>query len=141
LHWGEAKDAMSDYLLNRYVLVMAGGALGSVCRYVIQGWGQKAISGTFPLGTLLVNVIGCFLIGVLNMLFTGPLPIRPEIRVAVLVGVLGGFTTFSSFGWETFALANEGQSFGAMANVVLSLALGLAAVWGGYRLAQHLYGV
>jgi CrcB protein len=132
---------MLDYLLNRYVLIMAGGALGSVCRYMVQGWAQKAVSGPFPLGTLIVNVIGCFLIGVLNMLFTGPLPIRPEIRVGLLVGVLGGFTTFSSFGWETFALSNEGQSFGAVLNVVLSLTLGLAAVWSGYRLAERLYGV
>jgi fluoride exporter len=138
---GEATKAMSDYLLNRYVLIMAGGAFGSVCRYMVQGWAQNVVSGTFPLGTLIVNVVGCFLIGVLNMLFTGPLPIRPEVRIGILVGVLGGFTTFSSFGWETFALGNEGQSLAAVTNVVLSLTLGLAAVWCGYRLAERLYGV
>ena len=132
---------MLDYFLNRYVLIMLGGAFGSVCRYVVQGLGQKAVNGTFPVGTLIVNVVGCFLIGVLNMLFTGPLPIRPELRIGLLVGVLGGFTTFSSFGWETFALANEGQSFAAVLNTVLSLTLGLAAVWAGYRLAERIYGV
>lgn len=128
------------WILNRYVLVMAGGALGSLCRYAVQGWAQKAVYGSFPVGTLLVNVIGCFLIGVLNMLFTGPIAIPVEYRVGVLVGLLGGFTTFSSFGWETFALANDGQSLSALTNVLASVGLGMAAVWLGYRIAERLYG-
>lgn len=124
----------------RYLLIMTGGAIGSASRYALQGWAQRLGDGSFPLGTLLVNVVGCFAIGVLNVLFTGPFPIRVEYRVGVLVGVLGGFTTFSAFGWETFALANEGQFLGALANVVLSVTLGMAAVWFGYRLAERLYG-
>ena len=75
------------------------------------------------------------------MLFTGPWPIRAEYRVGLLVGVLGGFTTFSSFGWETFALVNEGQGAGAVMNVLLNVMLGMTAVWVGYRLAERLYGV
>lgn len=127
-------------ILNRYVLIMAGGALGSVCRYALQGWAQSATRGSFPVGTLVVNVIGCFVIGALNMLFTGPLPIRAEYRVGVLVGLLGGFTTFSAFGWETFALLNEGQRLDAFLNVLLSVTLGMGAVWLGYRLAERIYG-
>jgi CrcB protein len=124
----------------RYVLIMAGGALGSVCRYTLQGWAQRLCDGSFPLGTLAVNVIGCFVIGVLNMLFTGPWPIRMEYRVGVVVGLLGGFTTFSAFGWETFALANEGQLASALLNVAVSVSAGMAAVWLGYRVAERFYG-
>lgn len=71
-------------------LIMAGGAVGSLLRYILQGWGQALTSGTFPLGTLGVNVIGCFVIGFLNFLFTGPWPIRADYRIGLLVGVLGG---------------------------------------------------
>jgi len=125
----------------KYALVMAGGAVGSLLRYILQGWGQNLTNGTFPLGTLGVNVIGCFVIGFLNFLFTGSWPIRPEYRIGLLVGVLGGFTTFSSFGWETFSLANEGQGLRAMMNMLLSITLGFMAVWLGYRLAERWYGV
>ena len=124
----------------RYVLIMAGGALGALCRYGLQGWVQRFTDGSFPLGTLIVNVTGCFVIGVLNMLFSGPWPIRIDYRVGLVVGLLGGFTTFSAFGWETFALASEDQLAGALMNVVLSVSLGMAAVWFGYRVAERLYG-
>lgn len=125
----------------KYVLIVVGGGAGSALRYVMQGWGQKLTNGAFPAGTLVVNVLGCFAIGALNMLFSGPYPIRVEYRVGLLVGVLGGFTTFSAFGWETFAMANEGQAMRAILNVLLSVTLGLAAVWLGYRVAERLYGV
>jgi CrcB protein len=108
---------------------------------MVSGWGQKLTAGTFPVGTLLVNVIGCLLIGFLNATFNGPIPIRPEYRIALIVGILGGFTTFSAFGWETVSLANEGQSLRAALNVVLSVVLGLVAVWIGVRLAERCFGV
>ena len=122
-------------------LIAAGSALGGVLRYLLQGLGQHWVEGAFPLGTLLVNVLGCFLIGFLNAAFTGPLLIREEYRIALTVGVLGGFTTFSAFGWETFALANDGQGVRALFNLMLSVTLGLTAVWGGYRLAEKWLGV
>jgi fluoride exporter len=125
----------------KYALIMTGGAFGSLLRYVLQGWGQAVTNGTFPLGTLLVNVLGCFAIGFLNYLFTGPWPIRAEYRIGVLVGVLGGFTTFSAFGWETFSMANDGQGLRAMLNLLLSITLGFLAVWVGYRLAESWFGV
>ena len=136
---GERFDG--EIALSKYLLIMLGGAVGSLCRYQMQGWAQTWIAGTFPIGTLLVNVVGCFVIGVLNSAFIGPFPIRPEYRVGVVVGILGGFTTFSSFGWETLSLADDGQQSTATLNIVLSVVLGLVAVWTGSRLTQRLYGV
>ena len=125
----------------KYLLIMVGGAFGSLLRYLLQGVFTARAQTAFPLGTLIVNVSGCFAIGLLSALFNGPFPIRVEYRVGILVGVLGGFTTFSSFGWETFSLANEGQFVRAGANVLFSVALGLVAVWAGYRLAERWHGV
>lgn len=125
---------VKDMLLNKFTLVMAGGAAGSLLRYLVQGWGQALTKGMFPIGTLAVNVIGCFMIGVANMVFAERIPIPMEYRVGLTVGVLGGFTTFSSFGWETFSMANEGQGLRAMMNMLLSITLGFMAVWLGYRL-------
>lgn len=122
-------------------LIALGGSVGSVLRYLMAGWGQRLSSGTFPFGTLLVNVLGCLLIGFLNALFNGPYLIRQEYRLALTVGVLGGFTTFSAFGWESFSLANDGQYFRAILNILLSITLGLVAVWLGYRLSQRWFGL
>lgn len=135
------KAYLMGLLVNKYTLVVAGGGLGSLLRYLVQGWGQTLTKGTFPLGTLVVNVAGCFIIGMLNMVFAERIPIQAEYRVGLTVGILGGFTTFSSFGWETFAMANEGQNLRAMLNVLLSITLGFAAVWLGYRLAERWIGV
>ncbi|MCK6483104.1 MAG: fluoride efflux transporter CrcB [Phycisphaerae bacterium] len=125
----------------KYALIVAGGGMGSLLRYLVQGWGQNLVKGAFPLGTLLVNVAGCFAIGFLNTAFIGPLNIRMEYRQGLLIGLLGGFTTFSAFGWETFSLANDRQLWRAFANVMLSLGLGLIAVWAGSRMAEKAYGV
>jgi CrcB protein len=125
----------------KVLLIAGGGACGSVLRYGLQGLGQKLVTGSFPLGTLIVNVVGCLLIGFLNRAFTGVLLVREEYRLALTVGVLGGFTTFSAFGWETFSLVNDKQYTHAAANVLLSIALGLVAVWIGYRLAERWLGV
>jgi len=125
----------------KYALIVFCGATGSLLRYLVQGAGQRLIEGTFPLGTLLVNVVGCFVIGFLNALFIGPWPVRGDVRVGIVVGLLGGFTTFSSFGWETFALANEGQWPRALLNVLASVLGCFAAVFAGYRLAQRWFGV
>jgi CrcB protein len=125
----------------KYALIAVGGAAGSLLRYLLQGWGQALTASTFPLGTLVVNVLGCFAIGFLSFALSGPWPVAPEYRIGLLVGVLGGFTTFSAFGWETFAMANDGQGLRALLNVLLSVALGLVAVWGGYRIAERWFGV
>jgi CrcB protein len=121
-------------------LVMLGGATGSLARYIVQLEAQSWL-GSFPAGTLLVNLVGCFAIGVLNTAFSGPLPIRPEYRAALVTGLLGGFTTFSAFGWETFQLADHGDNVRAAAYVAASVLLGLGAVWAGARLTERLYGL
>jgi CrcB protein len=127
--------------MTKWLLIAGGGALGSVLRYAIQGWVQRAADGSFPAGTLAVNVIGCAAIGFLTALFTGPFLIREEYRIGLTVGILGGFTTFSTFGLESFTLMNAGQ-LGLMAlNIILSCVLGLIAVWAGYRVGEFWYGV
>lgn len=125
----------------KVMMVAVGGGFGSVLRYLVQGWGQRLSNGSFPVGTLTVNIIGCLVIGFLNYVFSGPILIRQEYRIGLTVGVLGGFTTFSSFGWETFAMANDGQGLRAIMNLLLSVTLGFCAVLVGYRLAERWFGV
>jgi CrcB protein len=127
--------------MQKLLLIMAGGAVGSLLRYLLSGWGQRIGGGSFPWGTLLVNVVGCLLIGALGALFSGPQLIREEYRVALLVGFLGALTTFSTFGWESFALVNERQWSMALLNVAASNGLALSAVWLGFRVAEKWWGV
>lgn len=124
----------------RLVLIAVAGGVGSLLRYGVAGWTQRLSGGSFPFGTFCANVIGCLLIGFLTAAFAGRWSIRPEYRTAILVGLLGGFTTFSSFSLETFNLLNDGQFARAVSNVVASLAAGLTATWFGYRLAQSWLG-
>jgi CrcB protein len=119
---------------------LAGGS-GSLARYLLGDWVQRQETESFPLGTLIVNVLGCLLIGFLAAAFSGRILIREEYRVMITVGFIGSFTTFSTFGLETFTLLDDGQVPRAMTNVVLSVGLGLLAVWLGYRLAQSWLGV
>jgi len=125
----------------KLTLVFVGSGFGGLCRYVLSGLVQRLADGSFPLGTLVVNVLGCLVMGFLTASFSGPLLIREEYRIALLVGVLGGFTTFSSFGIETFALLNDGQYLRGTANITLSVVIGLTAAWLGFRLAEHWLGV
>ncbi len=126
--------------MTKILLIALGGGVGSVLRYVVSGWG-RVVGESFPWGTLLVNVIGCLAFGFLVVALGDPERIRPEFRVALLVGLLGGFTTFSTFGYETFALGNDRQFAFALANVLLSVCTGLVAMWIGHRLAEKLFGV
>jgi CrcB protein len=125
----------------KLILIFLGSGLGGVLRYAMQGWFQRLTESTFPLGTLVVNITGCALIGFLSALFTGPVLIREEYRVGVTIGMIGGFTTFSTFGLETFTLASAGQFWFASLNVVLSCGFGFVAVWTGFRAAEYLFGV
>jgi CrcB protein len=127
--------------MMKWLVIAAGGALGSILRYAMQGWVQRWAGATFPAGTLAVNVLGCLAIGFLAAALSGPVIMREEYRMGLTVGILGGFTTFSTFGLETFNLANDGQFRWALANVVLSCGLGFAAVWLGYRAAERWFGV
>jgi CrcB protein len=117
-----------------YLWVALGSALGGVARFWCSGLAARLFGESFPWGTLIVNVVGSFIIGVFAALSAteGPFLIRPEIRIFVMVGLCGGFTTFSSFSLQTFSLWREGEWFWAGANGVLSFVLCLAAVWIGH---------
>src|SRR5437867_8630674 len=95
--------------MYKLLMIALGGAFGSVLRYLVAGWMQRLIEHPFPLGTMTVNVLGCLCIGVLAAIFAGPHTVREEYRLALTIGVLGGFTTFSTFGLETFEFLNDGQ--------------------------------
>ena len=112
------------------LLVAVGGALGSVLRYWAGGLAQQVAGGAaggFPIGTLLVNVVGCIVIGALAQLGERS-PLAPEARALLMTGVLGGFTTFSAFANETVLAWRAGATAVAAANVVLSVALCIAGV-------------
>lgn len=126
--------------MTKLLMIAGGGAIGAVSRYYLAGWTQSLARGTFPVGTLAVNVLGCLLIGMLGAFFGGPHLVRQEYRLLLMIGLLGGFTTFSTFGLETVALINEGQFTQAGLNVLLSNGLGLLAVLLGYRTTQWMLG-
>lgn len=119
------------------VAVAVGGALGSVFRFWISS-GLSAVAGRgFPVGTLAVNVLGCLVMGVLYVLLLERMAAGPEWRAFLLVGVLGGFTTFSSFSIETFNLIEGGEPLKALLNVGLSVMSCVAATWLGVVLARQ----
>lgn len=123
--------------LRAVVLVGAGGFVGSAGRYLLSGWVHRLLPYTaFPWGTLAVNVSGCFLIGLFSGLADSRQLWGPELRLFVMLGVLGGFTTFSSFAYETAALARDADLARALANVALQVALGLGAAWLAYAIAR-----
>jgi len=118
------------------IFVALGGALGSVSRYLLGTWIQSVSKSIdFPFGTLTVNLIGCFVIGFLSQLAEARGVFTSETRALVFVGVLGGFTTFSSFGNDTINLLRDGEMFNALANVGANVILGLLLVWLGRTVA------
>lgn len=125
---------MKPGLVN-VLLVGCGGFFGAVLRYGLGGLVHRspALAG-FPFGTLAVNVTGCLLIGVTAAAAESRQLFGPEARLFLMVGVLGGFTTFSTFGYETLALARDGEVLRAAVNVAGNVVLGLTAVWIGYAL-------
>src|SRR5262245_26556006 len=121
----------------KFLLVGLGGSLGAMARYWLSGLVQDGMRGpAFPYGTLVVNVLGCFAIGVLAYLGEARGLLTPEARLLLLTGFLGGFTTFSTFGSETLGLARGGAAVTALGYVTAHLLLGLGAVWAGGALAQ-----
>lgn len=117
--------------------VGAGGFVGAVARYGMSGLVQRLVpTAAFPIGTLAVNVTGCACIGLLTGLADARQIMGHEMRLFLLIGLLGGFTTFSTLGYETFALARGLEMGKALANVALHLVLGLSAVWLGYGIGM-----
>ncbi len=118
------------------LIVGLGGFIGSALRYLISGWAQS-ISNTpwFPAGTLAVNVIGCLAVGILGGWADNIGLFNASTRLFILLGILGGFTTYSTFGYETLALVRDREIFAALINVIFHLIFGLGAVWLGYALS------
>ena len=123
-----------DTAMGPWLAVAIGGALGSVARHAVNHLVHaRWLTTRFPIGTMVVNLAGCFVIGLLTgLLASNRIALRFYWREFVFVGVLGGFTTFSTFGLDTFLLANTHSSQAAMVNVGVQVIGGLAAVWIGY---------
>jgi CrcB protein len=124
-------------MFKNILLVGIGGAIGSVGRYLcIAGINRWAILAAFPWGTLAVNVIGCFVIGFIGGLGASKQLFSESGRIFLFTGILGGFTTFSAFGLETFYLLRTSQGLLAFGNIFLQLIFGLGAVAFGYWLSE-----
>src|SRR5438128_2059991 len=107
--------------MDRYLMVMLGGAAGSLARYLAGMAIMSRFGGRFPLGTLIVNATGCFLIGALMTVLTRSAAPHPNWRLLLVIGFLGGYTTFSSFAYETFATIRDGNPWMGLLNVVASV--------------------
>jgi CrcB protein len=121
------------------VMIGIGGFIGAVLRYLTSDLVQRLSGSGFPYGTLAVNVLGCLVIGFLAVLAEERGIFTPEARALVFVGVLGAFTTFSNFSYETSSLLRSGQSFPALLNIGVQIGLGLVGVWSGMQIALRFF--
>ena len=129
-----------EHTLRTLLLIGTGGFIGSILRYLVSGYAQQlSKSIQFPFGTLAVNIVGCALVGFLAELADHRGVISGETRAFLIVGLLGGFTTFSAFGNETMNLLRDGEFWLAGGNIIGHIVLGLVAVWLGYSTAYLLW--
>jgi CrcB protein len=117
--------------MNQLLAIAGGGAVGALLRFWVSSWIYGWLGRSFPYGTLVVNVFGSLLMGVLSVLLIERLSLGPEWRAAILIGLLGAFTTFSTFSIETLNLIETGEHARALLNVVLSVVLCVVAAWAG----------
>ncbi len=119
----------------RFFYIAAGGALGALFRYAVSGWTYRFFSGVFPWGTLVVNLVGSFIIGLLWGLFEVSV-VSQNVRVFLFIGVLGSFTTFSTFSLESCSLLRNGEYGFLFWNVLLSVVFGIGLIFAGYFSAR-----
>jgi CrcB protein len=115
----------------KIVLVGIGGSIGAIARYLVSTWAAERFGANFPYGTLIVNVVGCFIIGAFMTVTTERLIVNPHWRLLVTVGFVGGLTTFSSFSYETFKLLADAGIALAMYNIGANMVVGFLATWLG----------
>ncbi len=125
--------------MGKILIVGLGGFLGSALRYGLSGWIHKVLDNPwYPYGTLAVNMLGCLFIGLLGGLADSREFFRPETRLFLLIGFLGGFTTFSTFSYETLALLRDAGIIAAAGNMAVQVFLGLILAYSGYAVSQLL---
>ena len=124
--------------MSRTILVGIAGLAGTLLRYWISGFVARRYGETFPVGTMVVNVLGFLIAGAVFNLTEERFLVNPTLRTVILIGLLGGFTTFSSYGLQTFTLLRDGEFGLATLNIVGSNVLGLMMVWVGYGLVKAL---
>jgi CrcB protein len=124
--------------VRRTLLVALGGLVGSVARYWLAGFVQRLQGGDFPVGTLTVNVVGSFVVTIVMALSLERGVVGPSARLFLAVGLCGGFTTMSTFSYETLAMFRDGQTTFAVANIVATVGASLAAGWLGYAVGRVL---
>ncbi|NOY63220.1 MAG: fluoride efflux transporter CrcB [Gammaproteobacteria bacterium] len=124
--------------MTQLFAIAAGGAAGAVMRFTMSNWVYAVVGRSFPYGTLAVNVLGSLLMGVLYVLLTDRVTISAEWRGALLVGLLGAFTTFSTFSIETLNLIEQGERIKAVLNMVLSVGLCVGGTWLGVIMGRQL---
>jgi CrcB protein len=125
-------------MMVKLLLIGFAGFIGTLGRYWLSGVVARRYGETFPLGTLAVNLVGCFLVGLLFYLMQERYLVNQNVRTIILIGLLGGFTTFSSLGLQTFTLLQDNEIALAALNLVASNVIGLLLVWAGYTLARAL---
>ncbi len=124
--------------MEKYLLIGLGGGVGSIARYVASRVVYHTVGESFPYGTLAVNIVGCLLIGFLMSFMQERLTVNSNYRFILIIGFLGGFTTFSSFSFETFELMRSGSVGASLLNVGYNVAGCLASTWGGYIIGKNL---
>ena len=128
---------MSPYGLPQLLWVGFGGFLGSIGRFIVAGLANRLTPTLlFPIGTLTVNILGCLAIGYIHGLAETRNLLGPDARIFLFIGILGGFTTYSTFGFESLTLLKDGEILKTSANILLHIILGLAAVWAGDSLGR-----
>jgi fluoride exporter len=126
--------------MMRLFYIAAGGAIGSIFRYALSGFTYRIVDGIFPWGTVVVNLTGCFVIGFLWGIFEET-TISSTLRTFIFIGILGGFTTFSTYGFETFQLLRIGEMKLAIQFILIQNVVGLLLVFGGYMLSNYIFSI
>lgn len=122
----------------RLILLMVFGGAGTLARYGLDGWIQYRVGGGFPFGTLTINLLGCFLLGTIGQFGLNHLSMPPDLRIGLTTGLMGGFTTFSTFGWDGVHMLETGEWERALVYIGASVLGGLVMMMLGMRLGNVL---